>query len=180
MAPTLLLNYFGQGGLLLTERHALESVLSARPRLVSLPSRCVRYSRNDNCVASDHLRRIFAHPASNPARVSSTAERPPHRERGAGPNLCACRQLDPGGRHPRCGHWLRLVRQFTGAYGIAVSLLMAITTFLAALVAIQWGFNPVLVLAVNGFFLIVDLVSFGELVEIVGWRLVSLDPHRAS
>ena len=29
-----------------------------------------------------------------------------------------------------------------GAYGIAVSLLMAITTFLAALVAIQWGFNP--------------------------------------
>jgi serine protease Do len=45
-----------------------------------------------------------------------------------------------------------------GAYGIAVSLLMAITTFLAALVAIQWGFNPILVIAVNGFFLIVDLI----------------------
>ena len=29
-----------------------------------------------------------------------------------------------------------------GAYGIAVSALMAITTFLAALVAMQWGFNP--------------------------------------
>src|SRR5436853_3483082 len=47
-----------------------------------------------------------------------------------------------------------------GAYGIAVSLLMAITTFLAALVAIQWGFNPLLVIAVNGLFLIVDLVFF--------------------
>ena len=29
-----------------------------------------------------------------------------------------------------------------GAYGIAVSLLMVITTVLAALVALQWGFNP--------------------------------------
>ncbi len=47
-----------------------------------------------------------------------------------------------------------------GAYGVAVSLLMAITTFLAALVAIHWGFNPILVIAVNGAFLIVDLVFF--------------------
>jgi KUP system potassium uptake protein len=47
-----------------------------------------------------------------------------------------------------------------GAYGIAVSALMAITTFLAALVAIQWGFNPGLVLAVNGAFLLIDLVFF--------------------
>jgi KUP system potassium uptake protein len=47
-----------------------------------------------------------------------------------------------------------------GAYGIAVSLLMAITTFLAALVALQWGFNRTLVIAVNGFFLIIDLIFF--------------------
>jgi KUP system potassium uptake protein len=47
-----------------------------------------------------------------------------------------------------------------GAYGIAVSLLMAITTVLAAPVAIQWGFNPVLVIAVNGFFLVIDLIFF--------------------
>jgi KUP system potassium uptake protein len=47
-----------------------------------------------------------------------------------------------------------------GAYGIAVSLLMAITTFLAALVAIHWGFNPALVIAVNGAFLVIDLIFF--------------------
>ncbi len=47
-----------------------------------------------------------------------------------------------------------------GAYGIAVSLLMAITTFLAALVAIQWGYNFILVVAVNGLFLIVDVIFF--------------------
>ena len=48
-----------------------------------------------------------------------------------------------------------------GAYGIAVSLLMVITTVLAALVALQWGFNPIAVLAVNGFFLVIDLIFFG-------------------
>jgi KUP system potassium uptake protein len=47
-----------------------------------------------------------------------------------------------------------------GAYGIAVSLLMAITTLLAALVALQWGYNPVLVTVVNGFFLLIDLIFF--------------------
>jgi KUP system potassium uptake protein len=45
-----------------------------------------------------------------------------------------------------------------GAYGIAVSMLMAVTTVLAALVALQWGYNPILVAAVNGCLLIIDLV----------------------
>ncbi|HKU08681.1 MAG TPA: KUP/HAK/KT family potassium transporter [Bradyrhizobium sp.] len=47
-----------------------------------------------------------------------------------------------------------------GAYGIAVSLLMAITTLLAALVAIQWGYPPIIVIAVNGFFFIIDCIFF--------------------
>jgi KUP system potassium uptake protein len=47
-----------------------------------------------------------------------------------------------------------------GAYGIAVSLLMAITTLLAALVAIQWGYPPVIVIAVNGFFFAIDCIFF--------------------
>ena len=64
-----------------------------------------------------------------------------------------------------------------GAYGIAVSLLMAITTVLAALVALQWGYNPVAVFAVNGFFFIVDLVfvaaNSSKLIE-GGWFPLSL------
>ncbi|WP_375453416.1 potassium transporter Kup [uncultured Methylobacterium sp.] len=47
-----------------------------------------------------------------------------------------------------------------GAYGIAVSLLMAITTLLAALVALKWGYNLYAVIALNGAFLVVDLVFF--------------------
>ena len=49
-----------------------------------------------------------------------------------------------------------------GAYGIAVSLLMMITTILAALVAVRWGYNPVAVAVVNGTFLLVDLIFFAS------------------
>ncbi|GJE58738.1 potassium transporter Kup [Methylobacterium trifolii] len=48
-----------------------------------------------------------------------------------------------------------------GAYGIAVSLLMAITTLLAALIAHKWGYNLYAVIALNGFFLVIDLVFLG-------------------
>lgn len=47
-----------------------------------------------------------------------------------------------------------------GAYGIAVSGLMAISTFLAALIARRWGYNLGLIALVNGAFLILDLVFF--------------------
>ena len=47
-----------------------------------------------------------------------------------------------------------------GAYGIAVSLLMAITTLLAALVALQWGYPPAIVIPVNGFFFVIDCIFF--------------------
>jgi len=40
------------------------------------------------------------------------------------------------------------------------SLLMAITTLLAALVAIQWGYPPALVITVNGFFFVIDCIFF--------------------
>src|SRR5437868_10946082 len=37
---------------------------------------------------------------------------------------------------------------------------MAITTLLAALVAIQWGYSPFIVIAVNGFFFAIDCIFF--------------------
>jgi KUP system potassium uptake protein len=49
-----------------------------------------------------------------------------------------------------------------GAYGIAVSLLMAITTLMATFVALHWKHNPVLVYAVNGSLLIVDILFFAS------------------
>ena len=49
-----------------------------------------------------------------------------------------------------------------GAFGIAVSLLMAITTLLATFVALNWKHNPFLVYAVNGTLLAVDLLFVGS------------------
>ena len=49
-----------------------------------------------------------------------------------------------------------------GAYGIAVSLLMAITTLMATFVALHWKHNPILVYAVNGSLLILDLLFFAS------------------
>ena len=45
-----------------------------------------------------------------------------------------------------------------GAYGTAVSMLMAVTTVLAALVALQWGYNTLAVAAVNGSLLVVEFI----------------------
>src|SRR5947199_2523310 len=47
-----------------------------------------------------------------------------------------------------------------GAYGIAGSLLMAITTLLAVPVALQGGYHPLVVLPVHGFFFIIDCIFF--------------------
>ncbi len=45
-----------------------------------------------------------------------------------------------------------------GAYGVAVSLLMAITTLMATFVALHWKFNRFLVYAINASLLAIDLV----------------------
>ena len=49
-----------------------------------------------------------------------------------------------------------------GAYGIAVSLLMVITTLMATSVALHWKHNRVLVYIVNGSLLIIDLLFFAS------------------
>jgi KUP system potassium uptake protein len=49
-----------------------------------------------------------------------------------------------------------------GAFGIAVSLLMAITTMMATFVALQWEYSPWLVALVNGSLLALDLVFFAS------------------
>ncbi len=49
-----------------------------------------------------------------------------------------------------------------GAYGIAVSLLMVITTLMATFVALHWKFNPWIVYPVNGALLVLDLLFFAS------------------
>src|SRR5271166_5988712 len=49
-----------------------------------------------------------------------------------------------------------------GAYGIAVSLLMVITTLMATFVALHWKHHPTIVYAVNGSLLALDLLFFAS------------------
>jgi len=50
--------------------------------------------------------------------------------------------------------------RLAGGYGLGVSLDMAITTILATFVALHWGHRPVLVYLLNGSLLLVDAVFF--------------------
>ena len=159
--PALALNYFGQGALLITEPSALENpfyelapdwahypliVLATAAAIIA--SQAIisgTFSLTQQAIQLGFLPHIFIrHTASH--------------ERG---------QI-----YVPLVNWLLGAltigavigfgssEALAGAYGIAVSLLMVITTVLAALVALQWGFNPVVVLAVNGFFLVIDLIFF--------------------
>jgi len=52
--------------------------------------------------------------------------------------------------------------RLAGAFGIAVSLLMAITTLMATFVALHWKHNPLIVFTVNGSLLALDLLFFAS------------------
>ena len=71
------------------------------------------------------------------------------------------------------------------AYGIAVTLTMVITAILLQVVAVErWGWSPVLAWAVTGIFLVIDLAFFGAnvlkiahggwLPLVIGWGLFTL------
>ena len=57
---------------------------------------------------------------------------------------------------------LRSSDALAGAFGIAVSLLMVITTLLATFVALHWKHNPFVVFMVNGSLLVLDLLFFAS------------------
>ncbi len=157
--PCLVLNYFGQGALLLRDPNAL-----ANPFFLLAP-RWAHYP----LVAFATLATIIASQAIISGAYSLTQQSV---QLGFLPRM--------GVRHT-ASHWmgqiyvpavnwllaagtLGMVVAFGssdalgGAYGIAVSLLMAITTVLAALVALQWGYPPWAVFTLNGFFLVIDLI----------------------
>ncbi|MDR3530464.1 MAG: KUP/HAK/KT family potassium transporter [Rhodopila sp.] len=171
--PALMLNYFGQGGLLLSDPHAVENPFYLlAPRWAHYPM--VAFATVATVIASQSII-SGAYSLTQQAmqlgflprmRVQHTASH----EKG--------QIYIPVVNWALAAGTLAAVLTFGssdalgGAYGIAVSMLMAVTTVLAALVALQWGYNPLLVAGVNGFFLTVELVfvaaNMTKLVE-GGW-----------
>lgn len=156
--PCLMLNYFGQGGLLLTRPSALENPF------YELPPDWAHFPMVFFATAAA----VIAAQAVITSAFSLTQQA---MQLGLFPTVRVKHTADDqkGQIYIPVVNWVlclvtlaavfmfRSSEALAGAYGIAVSLLMAITTALAALIAIKWGYNPILVILVNGFFLLIDL-----------------------
>ena len=157
--PALALNYFGQGALLLSDPNAIEN-----PFYVLVP-RWAHYPM----VAFATVATIIASQAIISGAYSLTQQ---SIQLGFLPRMRVLHTAshEKGQIYMPLVNWLLAIGTLGavitfgssdalgGAYGIAVSMLMAVTTVLAALVALQWGYNPLAVAAVNGSFLVVDLI----------------------
>jgi len=171
--PALLLNYLGQGGLLLANPQAVENPFYLlAPRWAHYPM--VAFATAATVIASQSI-------ISGAYSLTQQAM-----QLGFLPRMRVMHTTShkKGQIYVPLVNWLLAAGTLTavmtfrssdalgGAYGIAVSILMAVTTVLAALVALQWGYNPLLVAVVNGFFLAIELIfvaaNLSKLVE-GGW-----------
>jgi KUP system potassium uptake protein len=159
VSPALMLNYLGQGGLLLADPHAAENPFyHLVPGWAHYPM--VAFATIATVIASQS---IISGAYSLTQQAMQLGFLPRMRVRHTASH-------EKGQIYIPVVNWLLAAGTLAavvlfgssdalgGAYGIAVSMLMAVTTVLAALVALQWGYNPLLVAAVNGFFLIIELI----------------------
>jgi KUP system potassium uptake protein len=161
--PALTLNYFGQGGLLLTRPEAVDNLF------YQLAPEWAHYG----LVALATLATIIASQAIITGTYSLTQQAI---HLGFLPRITILHTAghEIGQIYIPFVNWtlatatLAAVIGFgssdalAGAYGIAVSLLMAITTLMATFVALHWKHNPFLVYVVNGSLLLLDLVFFAS------------------
>ena len=107
--PALVLNYFGQAGLLITDRDARSTTRSIQlaPDWAHYPLVALRGGRHRDRLAGDHLRRVLADPAIDPARLPAADADHPHHQRRHRPDLCAAGELAAGGGDARRGDRFR-------------------------------------------------------------------------
>jgi KUP system potassium uptake protein len=157
--PALLLNYFGQGALLLANPHAIKNPFYLlAPGWAHYPM--VAFATVATIIASQS---IISGAYSLTQQAIQLGFLPRMR-------VFHTASSERGQIYMPVVNWLLAIGTLGavitfgssdalgGAYGIAVSMLMAVTTVLAALVALQWGYNPLLIAAVNGSFLVIDLI----------------------
>src|SRR6201747_482532 len=159
--PALVLNYFGQAGLLITDMTAIDNPFyQLAPDWAQYP-----------LVAIAALATVIASQAIISGVFSLTQQ---SIQLGFLPRMAIRHTTSDaiGQIYVPLVNWLLAAATLgavigfgtsdalAGAYGIAVSLLMAITTLLSALVALQWGYHPAVVIPVNGFFFVIDCIFF--------------------
>jgi KUP system potassium uptake protein len=157
--PALTLNYFGQGGLLLTEPGAVEN------SFFQLAPEWSHYG----LVLLATVATVIASQAIISGAYSLTSQAI---QLGFLPRMSLIHTAGheigqiymPGVNWALAFGTLVAVIGFgssaalAGAFGVAVSLLMSITTMMATFVALDWKYNPWLVYGVNGSLLALDLL----------------------
>ena len=157
--PALTLNYFGQGGLLLTEPGAIEN------SFYQLAPEWSHYG----VVTLATVATVIASQSIISGAYSLTSQA---MQLGFLPRMQVIHTARQaiGQIYVPAVNWLLAFGTLTavigfgssaalaGAFGIAVSLLMAITTLMATFVALSWKTNPLIVYVVNGSLLALDLL----------------------
>ena len=104
VAPSLLLNYFGQGALLLRDPGAADNPFyRLAPRMVALSAADPRDDGDRHRLPGGHLRRLLADPAGGPARLRAAHGDRPHLGAADRPDLHPAGELGPDARHDRAG-----------------------------------------------------------------------------
>ena len=161
--PALVLNYFGQGAMLLHEPETLENpFFHLAPDWAQLP--LVVLSTAATVIASQAV----ISGAFSLTRQAVQLGYLPRRE------IRHTSEHEVGQVYIPRNNWLLLAgvvilvvgfgssSNLAAAYGVSVTGAMAIDTILAAVVAWRlWGWNPVFVVAAFAFFLVIDLALFG-------------------
>jgi KUP system potassium uptake protein len=161
--PALTLNYFGQGGLLLAEPSAIESPFyELAPQWSHYP--LVILATVATVIASQS---IISGAYSMTQQAINLGFLPRM-------NVVHTEGREIGQIYIPFVNWTLAAGTLTavlgfgssdalaGAFGIAVSLLMVITTLMATFVALHWKHNPFLVYTVNGSLLALDLLFFAS------------------
>ena len=113
--PALLLNYFGQGALLLRDASAASNPFYRLvPGAAALPDGRARDDGGDHRVAGAHLRRLLAHPAGDPARLLAAPQGDAHLQARGRADLHRRSEHRARRRLPRARARLPVVEQSRG------------------------------------------------------------------
>ena len=107
--PALLLNYFGQGALLLVNEKATQPFFMMVPSWALSAVRGVVDVSSGDCVASAHLRCVLGDAPGHPAWLHAASRCRAHLGAGDGPDLRPAGQLGTDGLHDRDHDRLRFV-----------------------------------------------------------------------
>ena len=162
--PALMLNYFGQGALLLADpRDVTHPVLPAVAGVGLVPAGRSGHAGGDHRVSGAHLRRVLADAAGDPARVRAAARHRPHLAPRDGSGVRAAGELGAGDLHDLHRARFRSSGALAAAYGVAVTMTMVITAILLHVVMTErWKWPMPAALCVTTIFLTVDLALLGR------------------